>query len=101
MQYRKAQQRRQERTVRRVRDLVLFMHISLDGYVKALGKDDSGKDTTVTSSGEDPGALQSVLPELIADAVHPSAAMCVAIRLSGLATGATIKAKDGSTLQKC
>ena len=48
-----------------MRNLVLFMHMSLDGYVKALGKDGSGRDKTVTSAGEDPGALQTVVPELI------------------------------------
>jgi dihydrofolate reductase len=41
------------------------MHMSLDGYVKALGKDGTGRDKTVTSAGEDPNALQTVLPELI------------------------------------
>ena len=48
-----------------MRNLVLFMHMSLDGYVKALGKDESGRDKTVTSAGEDPGALDTVVPELI------------------------------------
>jgi dihydrofolate reductase len=51
--------------VEAMRDLVLFMHMSLDGYVKASGKDGSGKDRTVTSPDEDPGALESVVPELI------------------------------------
>jgi len=48
-----------------MRNLVLFMHMSLDGYVKAVGKDESGRDRTVTSPGEDPGALATVVPELI------------------------------------
>ena len=48
-----------------MRNLVLFMHMSLDGYVKALGKDESGRDMTVISAGEDPGALETVVPELI------------------------------------
>ncbi len=51
-----------------MRNLVLFMHMSLDGYVQGLGTDRSGKDKTVTSPGEDPGALDSVVPELINDA---------------------------------
>jgi hypothetical protein len=48
-----------------MRNLVLFMHMSLDGYVKALGEDRTGRDRTVTSAGEEPGALESVVPELI------------------------------------
>jgi dihydrofolate reductase len=51
-----------------MRNLVLFMHMSLDGYVKGVGTDRSGKDKTVTSDGEDPGALETVVPELIRDA---------------------------------
>jgi hypothetical protein len=51
-----------------MRRLILFMHMSLDGYGKALGKDGSGRDRTVTSAGEEPGALESVVPELINDA---------------------------------
>jgi dihydrofolate reductase len=51
-----------------MRNLVLFMHMSLDGYVKALGKDVSGRDKTVTSPGEDPGALETVVRDLIQDA---------------------------------
>jgi dihydrofolate reductase len=54
--------------VERMRSVVLFMHMSLDGYVKGLGKDQTGKDKTVTSEGEDPGALETVVPELIRDA---------------------------------
>jgi dihydrofolate reductase len=48
-----------------MRNVVLFMHMSLDGYVKARGKDASGKDKSFTSPGEDVGELQSVVPELI------------------------------------
>lgn len=51
--------------VKHMRDLVLFMHMSLDGYVKGAGKDNSGNDRTITSPGEDPGALESVVPALI------------------------------------
>jgi dihydrofolate reductase len=51
-----------------MRNVVLFMHMSLDGYVKAQGQDASGRDKTVTSPGEEPGALESVVPDLIADA---------------------------------
>jgi dihydrofolate reductase len=51
-----------------MRKLVLFMHMSLDGYVKAIGKDASGRDRTVSSPGEDPNALQTVMPDLIQDA---------------------------------
>jgi hypothetical protein len=49
-----------------MRKQILFMHMSLDGYVKAVGKDKTGKDKTITSAGEDPGALETVVPELIA-----------------------------------
>jgi dihydrofolate reductase len=48
-----------------MRNVVLFMHMSLDGYIKADGTDGSGMAKTVTSRGEDPGALQTVVPELI------------------------------------
>jgi dihydrofolate reductase len=51
-----------------MRNVVLFMHMSLDGYVKALGKDATGRDKTVTSAGEDPGALETVVGELIENA---------------------------------
>ena len=51
-----------------MRKLVLFMHMSLDGYVKARGKDKTGKDQTVSSPGEDPGVEETVVPELIRDA---------------------------------
>jgi dihydrofolate reductase len=51
-----------------MRDLVLFMHMSLDGYVKGMGKDATGRDKTVTSPSEEPGALESVVPELIGGA---------------------------------
>ncbi|HWB21506.1 MAG TPA: dihydrofolate reductase family protein [Gaiellaceae bacterium] len=51
-----------------MRKLILFMHVSLDGYIKAAGKDETGRDKTVTSSGEDPGALETVVPDLIEDA---------------------------------
>jgi dihydrofolate reductase len=51
-----------------MRKLVLFMHMSLDGYVKAPGKDKSGKDQTVSSPGEDPGVEETVVPDLIRDA---------------------------------
>jgi dihydrofolate reductase len=51
-----------------MRNVVLFMHMSLDGYVKALGKDATGRDKIVTSPGEDPGALETVVPELIENA---------------------------------
>jgi dihydrofolate reductase len=51
-----------------MRKLVLFMHMSLDGYVKARGKDKTGKDQTVSSPGEDPGVEEMVVPELIRDA---------------------------------
>jgi dihydrofolate reductase len=51
-----------------MRNLILFMHMSLDGYVAASGKDESGRDKTVTSPGEDPGALETVVPKLIDDA---------------------------------
>jgi dihydrofolate reductase len=47
-----------------VRKLILFMHISLDGYIAALGTDRSGSDKTITSPGEDPGALETVVPTL-------------------------------------
>jgi dihydrofolate reductase len=49
-----------------MRKLILFMHMSLDGYVKASGVDDSGISRTITSPGENPGALETVVPELIA-----------------------------------
>jgi dihydrofolate reductase len=48
-----------------MRKLILFMHMSLDGYVRASGKDKSGRDQTVSSPGEDPKVEESVLPELI------------------------------------
>ena len=51
-----------------MRKLILFMHMSLDGFVKAPGKDKSGKDQTVSSPGEDPGVEDSVVPDLIRDA---------------------------------
>ena len=51
-----------------MRKLVLFMHMSLDGYVKAAGKDETGRDRTVSSPGEDPGVEDTVVPDLIRDA---------------------------------
>ena len=51
-----------------MRKLVLFMHMSLDGYVKAPGKDETGRDRTVSSPGEDPGVEDTVVPDLIRDA---------------------------------
>ena len=51
-----------------MRKLVLFMHMSLDGYVKAPGKDETGRDRTVSSPGEDPRVEDTVLPDLIRDA---------------------------------
>lgn len=51
-----------------MRKLILFMHMSLDGYIAALGKDKSGRDKTVTSDGEEPGALETVVPKLTDDA---------------------------------
>jgi dihydrofolate reductase len=48
-----------------MRKLILLMHMSLDGYVAASGKDGTGRDRTVTSSGEDPNALDTVVPALI------------------------------------
>jgi hypothetical protein len=38
-----------------MRTLILFMHMSLDGYVKAPGKDKTGKDQTVSSPGRGSG----------------------------------------------
>jgi dihydrofolate reductase len=51
-----------------MRDVILYMHMSLDGHVMAAGKDGTGRDKTVSSPGEDPNALQTVVPELIAGA---------------------------------
>jgi dihydrofolate reductase len=51
-----------------MRKLILFMHMSLDGYVAAMGTDRSGRDKTVTSPGEEPGALESVMPNLTENA---------------------------------
>jgi dihydrofolate reductase len=51
-----------------MRKLILFMHMSLDGYVKASGIDNSGISRTITSPEENPGALETVVPELIAEA---------------------------------
>jgi dihydrofolate reductase len=36
----------------RMRNLILFMHMSLDGYIAALGTDRSGRDRTITSPCE-------------------------------------------------
>ncbi len=47
-----------------MRNLILFMHMSLDGYIAASGTDRSGRDRTITSPGEDPGALETVVPKL-------------------------------------
>jgi dihydrofolate reductase len=55
-------------TVVLMRRLILFMHMSLDGYIAALGTDRSGRDRTITSPGEDPGALETVVPTLTAGA---------------------------------
>jgi dihydrofolate reductase len=57
-----------KRRCEEMRNVILFMHMSLDGYVKAAGQDATGRDKTVTSPGEEPGALESVVPELIAGA---------------------------------
>jgi dihydrofolate reductase len=51
-----------------MRRLILFMHMSLDGYIAAQGTDRSGRDRTITSPGEDPGALETVVPQLIHNA---------------------------------
>jgi dihydrofolate reductase len=71
-----------------MRRLILFMHMSLDGYVKAEGKDETGRDKTVTSPGEDPGALETAVPELIQDADTLLLGRVVADELLGYWLGA-------------
>jgi len=54
-----------------MRQPILFIHMSLDGYVKAVGKDKTRKDKTIASAGDDPGTFETVVPELIAGSDTP------------------------------